>query len=274
MSTLFAITLAAAATVQPSCSWDRPGANPYTGNTDAAIDRYTDIPERTRVKLKHRITYGNPDETVNITRDAITGKYVYNPEIRDMHFGAASVCHTVTRSKWSESRNEPGAVYCVDQHCILVPKICGNVSRIVRPRPAVAALPPPAVEAPPYWNDHVGDTDLGLVDAPIVEDVPDLRTAGFLPAPMAAAPIEERVVDEPGAYTGRPVPAGLPVFPNGGTTRPVTPPPGPSPVAPVPEPETYAMLLSGLGLLGFAARRKRRAAAAAAQVAAAAGKTA
>lgn len=45
--------------------------------------------------------------------------------------------------------------------------------------------------------------------------------------------------------------------------RPITPPPpGVTPVAPVPEPETYAMLLSGLGLLGFAARRKRRAAAA------------
>lgn len=175
MSTLFAITLAAAATVQPSCSWDRPGANPYTGKTDAAIDRYTDIPERTRVKLKHRITYGNPDETVNITRDAITGKYVYDAEIRDMHFGAASVCHTVTRSKWAASRNEPGAVYCVDQHCILVPKICGNVSRIVRPRPAVAQLPPPAAATPPNWNEHVGDSDLGLLDAPIVEDVPNLR---------------------------------------------------------------------------------------------------
>ncbi|WP_229261902.1 FxDxF family PEP-CTERM protein [Duganella guangzhouensis] len=32
------------------------------------------------------------------------------------------------------------------------------------------------------------------------------------------------------------------------------------PIAPVPEPETYAMLLAGLGLVGFAARRKRTAA--------------
>ena len=264
MSTLFAITLAAAATVQPSCSWDRPGANPYTGNSDAAIDRYTDIPERTRVKLKHRLSYGNPDEMVSITRDAITGKYVYDPEIRDMHFGAASVCHTVTRSKWSPTRNEPGAVYCVDQHCILVPKICGNVSRIARPRPAVAAVPPPAVAPAPNWNDHVGDSDLGLVDAPLIEDVPNLRTAGFLPTPMTAPPVEERVVEQP--FTGRPVPANQPIFPGGGV-RPILPPPNPpgNPhVTPVPEPETYAMLLSGLGLLGFAARRKRRAAAAAA----------
>lgn len=31
-----------------------------------------------------------------------------------------------------------------------------------------------------------------------------------------------------------------------------------SPVSPIPEPETYAMLLAGLGLLGFAARRRKQ----------------
>jgi hypothetical protein len=35
-----------------------------------------------------------------------------------------------------------------------------------------------------------------------------------------------------------------------------------TPVTPVPEPETYAMLLAGLGLLGFMARRRKQAAAA------------
>ena len=118
MSTLLAIALAAAATVQPSCSWDNPGANPYTGNSDAAIDRYTDIPDSTRVKLKRRVNYGNPDEMVVITRDAITGRHHYDPKISDMHFGKASVCSTVTRGKWSEKREEPAAVYCADKHCI------------------------------------------------------------------------------------------------------------------------------------------------------------
>jgi len=32
---------------------------------------------------------------------------------------------------------------------------------------------------------------------------------------------------------------------------------GPSYVVPIPEPETYAMMLAGLGLLGFAARRRK-----------------
>jgi hypothetical protein len=35
-----------------------------------------------------------------------------------------------------------------------------------------------------------------------------------------------------------------------------------TPAAPVPEPETYAMLLAGLGVIGFTARRRQKAAAA------------
>jgi hypothetical protein len=33
-----------------------------------------------------------------------------------------------------------------------------------------------------------------------------------------------------------------------------------SPTAPVPEPETYGMMLAGLGVLGFLARRRKQAA--------------
>src|SRR5471032_992652 len=165
MSILFAVTLAAVSTVQPSCSWDRPGVNPYTGKTAAAIDRYTDIPASVRSTLKRRMEEGQSDDKVTITRDGINGKNQYDPAIRDMHFGAASVCATVTRSKWSEKRQEPGAVYCVDQHCILVPKICGNVSRINR-LPAVAKAPGAAAVAPAVakLGDKLGAKDLGLAD--------------------------------------------------------------------------------------------------------------
>ena len=132
MSALFAIALAAATTAPTDCSWDNPGANPYTGTAEAAIDRYVDLPEKVRARLKYRLQYGNPDEVVTITREAITGKHGYNATIRDMHFGKDKVCGTVSRARWSAQRTEPGAVYCADGHCILVPEICGNVSRITR----------------------------------------------------------------------------------------------------------------------------------------------
>src|ERR1700750_3463330 len=109
MSLVLAATLAAVSTLQPSCSWDHPGLNPYHGKVRDALERYSDIPAADRIALKHRIEQGQADEQVDITRDAIRGKGDYAPEITDMHFGAASVCHQVTRSKWDAARVEPGA---------------------------------------------------------------------------------------------------------------------------------------------------------------------
>jgi hypothetical protein len=44
-------------------------------------------------------------------------------------------------------------------------------------------------------------------------------------------------------------------------TPPLSPPPPISPASPVPEPETYAILLAGLGMLGFVARHRKQKAA-------------
>jgi len=170
MSVFLTVALAAATQFQPTCSWDRPGANPYTGSTSAAIERYTDIPEQVRRTLKRRMDEHLSDDRVSITRDAIVGKNQYEPAIRDMHFGAASVCATVTRSKWSENRQEPGAVYCVGEYCILVPRICGNISRITRlPAPHAAgtgAAPAAPASAQRDLGDRINARDLGLADAP------------------------------------------------------------------------------------------------------------
>src|SRR5450830_143483 len=161
MSLLLAVTLAAA--VQPSCSWDRPGSNPYTGSTADAIDRYTDIPESVRGTLKRRVADHLPDDRVEITRDHIAGKSQYNPAIRDMHFGSSSVCQSVSRSKWSELRSEPAAVYCVGEHCIIVPKICGNVSRISKLAQSGRA---PAANRQSSENDQPQEfADVRLADA-------------------------------------------------------------------------------------------------------------
>jgi len=247
MSTLLALALAATVANAPTdCSWDRPGANPYTGTPEAAIDRYTDIPENVRRKLKHRLTYGNPDEMVDIKRDSIAGKYDYAPTIRDMHFGKAELCHTVSRSKWAANRVEPGAVYCADSHCILVPKICGNVSRISRIVAGTAATPEPAKEVSAQdWGEHVGNYQLGLIDAPAEDEELD---------PESQAMRELLAVD-PAAVT----PAADDDFQR--RQRALARDPSPTdevPVAAVPEPGTWAMMLGGLGLMGYMARRQRR----------------
>lgn len=238
MSLLLAVTIAAAA-VQPTCSWDRPGHNPYTGSTAAAIDRYTDIPEAVRSTLKRRIEEHQPDDEVAITRDAIGGKRQYNAAIRDMHFGSASVCGNVTRGKWAAGRSEPGAVYCVDQHCILVPQICGNISRISRQPTVTAQTATPDVALlgdeevlPEFTSTKLVNASEHIPDQPLTEAEQQemLRLAGFVPG------------ERPEIIGG----LGI----NGDDV--VT--------SPVPEPETWAMLLSGLGLIGWAGRRRARAA--------------
>lgn len=252
MPTLFAIALVAAATNGlPECSWDRPGANPYTGSPAAAIDRYTDIPEKVRNKLKYRLAYGNPDETVEIKRDSIDGKYAYGAAIEDMHFGAAQVCHTVSRSKWAANRVEPGAVYCVDSHCILVPEICGNVSRITRLSNGTArddnrdAKGRESELAFEDWGEHVGSYELGLIDAPEDDDLDPGRKALRNMLAFNTPQQQQPHTDDSVRRRQRALGAGAP-----GVEE--------IPVAAVPEADTWAMLVGGLGLIGFMARRRQR----------------
>jgi len=132
MSLLFAAALAVSATTLPACSWDRPGVNPYMGNVVTAVDRYSDIPEPVRATLKKRMAARQYDDIAVIRRDTVVGQHVYSPEIRDMHFGQGRVCRTVTRTQWSPTTEERGLVYCESGHCIIVPTVCRNVSRVTR----------------------------------------------------------------------------------------------------------------------------------------------
>lgn len=268
MSVFLTVALAAATQLQPTCSWDRPGANPYTGSTSAAIERYTDIPEQVRRTLKRRMEEHQPDDRVMITRDAIVGKNQYESTIRDMHFGAASVCATVTRSKWQEQRQEPAAVYCVGKYCILVPRICGNISRITRlstPPTVAAATATPAAPAKAERNlgGALNSRDLGLADA-TPQDNTSLDDEEQRARDRARGNVTEVFELIQKAEDANVAIAGEDDSGRNGQfgRRPGWPKDHDDiddyhPPSPVPEADTWAMLLAGLGVLGVILRRRR-----------------
>ena len=139
------IALSAAVAV---CSWAEPGRDPYVGDVLAAVDRYADIPTATRLALKARMLAHQYDDLVAITRDEITGTHNYS-DLRDMHFGEGRLCRAPSRALWAAQHVERGLVYCEDEHCLVVPTVCRNVSRVTRTT-TPPVLPPvsPPVEVP------------------------------------------------------------------------------------------------------------------------------
>ena len=121
--------LVAVTVTLPSCSWDRPGADPYMGSVEAAVDRYRDIPMDVRDRLKAKMRVRAYDDIATITRDKILGKRSYS-NLRDMHFGNGRICREVTRTKWLPEALERGLVYCEGEHCLIIPTVCRNVSRV------------------------------------------------------------------------------------------------------------------------------------------------
>jgi len=266
MSLLASIALAASGTAAlPACSWDKPGVNPFMGDVVAAVDRYKDIPVATRERLKARMHKREYDEMVSIKRDGITGKAQYSSEIRDMHFGAGSVCGTVTRAKWTQTMEERGLVYCEDGQCILVPTVCRNVSRITRTRPAAAA---------PAAATNVASSAREMAD-PQGQLEMDPPSAGALGGGAPASPtsfaqqagggLDGSATTTPGSVTSGTAPSfgsgpgpstgglAVPSLPPGTITDGGLPPTTP----PIPEPETWALMLAGLATVAWAARRRR-----------------
>jgi hypothetical protein len=172
----FADTLAAAVQVPrmervSARSWGRPGHNPLTGDVVAAIDRHIDIPTLVRIKLEQRMQAHDHDDLVEIRRDSISGRARYEPAIRGMHFGVDHVCHHGTREHWTAQMLERGLVYCEAGHCILVPTVCRNVSRIERGPSALAQASaggpsdPELVVPPPSAGLPAADAGNASVDA-------------------------------------------------------------------------------------------------------------
>lgn len=270
----------------PSCSWNQPGHDPFMGDVVAAVDRYQDIPAPVRARLKARMAVRAYDEIVSIRRDGIEGRARYGAEIRDMHFGAGQVCGTVNRASWTTAAQERGLVYCEADHCILVPTVCRNVSRITRLAPA-PEQPPGEVAAGAGGKGGTGG-ETGDVAAAAAGPVPESAGAGTAPAlPLtpgpAAAPgswiaaigVGEVQAALPGSDNdsgGNAWPlqahyapgSGTPMSDSGGLPwRPSLPTgldtgQGPGPITAVPEPGTWALMFGGLALVAW--RRRRRAA--------------
>ena len=280
------------------CNWDRPGRNPFTGDVVAAIDRYRDIPTPVRMKLKERMSARQYDDLVDIRRDSIDGKFQYAAAIRDMHFGAGRVCREVTRQRWTDKTHERGLVYCEGEHCILVPTVCRNVSRIDRGPSLVAGdrlLAPPGTtpadamaggdrrEAPmaaapaapesssPAPTEPISSSFAEAVAGAAVPLFPSTDAStpldeGTLPGGLISVPGDDPAEGDPPFLPVDPIPGGgggpLVIVPGGGGGggggTPIDP--GTPPVSPIPEPSTWASLAAGLVLLALAVRRQRRAA--------------
>ena len=266
----------------PSCRWDRPGHEPFMGDLVKAVDFYRDIAPEVRARLQARMAKRDYDDLVSIRRDSITGKAKYGSTIRDMHFGDGRVCRSVTREAWTGSMQERGLVYCDSGQCILVPTVCRNVSRITR-----AEVSPDHAEAPAAGIvGSVGPDDAGpsfagpdLMRGPLASGVSvgaDVATPALLAAQPEAEDTPFGIVSPSGADTSTaPLPFGGPFLPGFARTvlaPAVALPPGvrlpvggggdaPPPLgipAPVPEPETWLLMLPSLAALVLLRRRVQR----------------
>jgi hypothetical protein len=229
MTILLAVGLLASTAALPVCSWDRPGQNPFMGNVVEAVNRYTDIPSSIRTKLKQKMASRKYDDIAEISKYHIKGKNTYT-DLREMHFGPGTVCKTVTRSKWNPLSIERGLVYCEDLHCIIVPTVCRNVSRVTHKQE----------EDPLEFETAAG---------PVPQEPPKQEI--FLP------PLDFETAAGPGSI----VPPITPPVINSFTTQiPNFPTYTPSSLlqytTAVPEPKTWVLTLIGLSVIILSLRRK------------------
>jgi hypothetical protein len=165
-----------------------------------------------------------------------------------MHFGNGRICRQVTRTKWLSTAVERGLVYCEGEHCLIVPTVCRNLSRITADTPLdieTAAGPPEDPIDPPSSANMLGGQRFVDEQGPLA-----MRRLQLEPPPGSPEepPLPEVVTD-----AGNDPPPGPPPpdpFPD------PRPPPLPPPI---PEPSTWIMMMAGLALVVGTARRRRAA---------------
>jgi hypothetical protein len=220
-----------------SCSWDRPGADRFTGDPVKAVADY-DLPEDMLAKLQAKVKAHAYDDIAEITRDKIVGKHGYE-DLRDMHFGANRICHMVTRDKWASTAVERGLVYCVDGQCIIVPTVCGNVSRITR----IKKMVPPAGTA---GGPSGGDSRVAAPPLFLAPPVMPAEVIPLPPAPSFASYQEPSYWHTVPPYQAQTYGMGNPGYV---TYVPV------AQIPTVPEPSTLWLMLAGLAALVISNRK-------------------
>lgn len=249
-----------------SCAWDKPGQNPFMGDVVAAVDRYTDIAPDVRERLRARMVRRAYDDIVTIRRDSIAGRGRYDSAIRDMHFGARQLCHSVSRSGWRPDMQERGLVYCDSGQCILVPTVCRNVSRIARHDDATKRADA-ADEAPLF---DIASADMAEAPTVTMSKAEGAVLIGSDVTFAAAAGLSDALDGDKGAGSQGVLGGGGGGGGGGGSSAGGGGGSGSRPsgdavvatVTPVPEPETWALLLAGLAscaaIRGRAVRASRR----------------
>jgi hypothetical protein len=113
-----------------TCSWNNPGANPYSKVApEKALASYA-MPIETKEELARKMRAKEYDDVAVIRRDTIEGIDSYT-NLRGMHFGN-QVCGKVNRKQWKDHQQEVGMVYCHKSSCVIVPTVCNNVSLVDR----------------------------------------------------------------------------------------------------------------------------------------------
>ena len=210
----------------PVCSWDRPGADPYTGTAAAALARY-DMPEADRAALARKIAANDYYRIVGSTREGVTG---YRAR-RNMTFGRDRMCATVTTDRWADDEVQLGFVFVSGEQHVVKWFVCGNLEQLT---PEGPASPPPAARHPTEWWDappapggsSTPEPGQGVVLPPAGESSPPALAAG------GTTPLYPAI----GTYSAPP--GGFCPLPS-------------APIAPVPEPGTWALLVAGVALLSW-----------------------
>lgn len=165
-----------------ACDWTHPGANRYTGMQSAAVMSYAEIPLPVRMVLASRVAaHAGYTDVVTIHRDGIVSERDgsdYHADLAGMHFGAGQRCEKVDRSRWSDGHEEKALVYCFAGHCIAIPSVCGNVSRLVAaaraPDGRASAGGASVIVAPSYRDalvrtvDEPGTLEMVLLGAAVI----------------------------------------------------------------------------------------------------------